>query len=283
MDDTDYAFGRTQGEYERLIEQAELMRPLTERMLVAAGIGRGMHVLDVGCGVGDVSFLAAALVGPQGSVVGVDLDGEALKLAEQRRTVQGITNVEFRQSDARSVDSGRLFDAAVGRFVLQFMSDPTEALRQIAERVRPGGVVAFHEADWRVSTAPAMNQPVLAELLDLFAQTFKRSGVRMEIGTELYARMRDAGLEPDPRPLAEIPVYMGDSEVAYRRWVLFARSVLPKMVEYGIASEEHIRRMVIDKLREELAGSRGFAPLCWLMIAQWARKPISAAGSAQEK
>jgi SAM-dependent methyltransferase len=59
MDDTDYAFGRTQNEYERLIEQGDLFRPLTERMLLAAGIKRGMRVLDVGCGVGDVSFLLA--------------------------------------------------------------------------------------------------------------------------------------------------------------------------------------------------------------------------------
>src|SRR5689334_11430544 len=99
MDDTDYAFGRSRAEYDRLIEQAELFRPLTERMLLAAGIARGMQVLDVGCGVGDVSFLVAALVGPEGSVVGVDLDAEALKLAEERCTAQGIANVKFRQSD----------------------------------------------------------------------------------------------------------------------------------------------------------------------------------------
>jgi hypothetical protein len=60
----------------------------------------------VGCGVGDVSFFVAALVGPDGSVVGVDLDVEALKLVEKRRTAQEITKVEFRQSDLRSVDSG---------------------------------------------------------------------------------------------------------------------------------------------------------------------------------
>ena len=79
MDDADYAFGR-RAEYDRLIEQGELFRPLTERSVLAAGITRGMLVLDVGCGVGDVSFLVAALVGPEGSVVGVDLDAEALKL-----------------------------------------------------------------------------------------------------------------------------------------------------------------------------------------------------------
>jgi len=150
----------------------------------------------------------AALVGRAGSVVGVDLDAEGLKHAEERRLRMGIGNVEFRQSDLRTVKQGRLFDAAVGRFVLQFMSDPTNALRQIAQQIVPGGIVAFHESDWRVTTALAMNQPVLARLLDLFARTFVRSGVRMEIGAELYSRMLDAGLEPDPRPLAEIPVHM---------------------------------------------------------------------------
>jgi len=58
---------------------------------------------------------------------------------------QGLTNVSFRQADARSLDPGRLFDAAVGRFVLMFMPDPTGALRLFAGRVRPGGILATCE------------------------------------------------------------------------------------------------------------------------------------------
>jgi ubiquinone/menaquinone biosynthesis C-methylase UbiE len=271
MDDTDYAFGRSRAEYARLIEQAELFRPLTQRMLLAAGVTRGMRVLDVGCGVGDVSFLVGSLVGSEGSVVGIDLDAEALKLAEERRIASGITNVEFHQSDARSVDGGRLFDAAVGRFVLLFMKDPTATLRQLAERVRPGGIIAFQEMDGRVATARSMNQPVLGRLLDLFVRTFERSGARVELGAELYARMLDAGLEPDPRPLAEVAVHMGNGEVAYRRWALFAKSMLPRIAAYGLATEKEILD-ILDKLRDELVPGRGFTPLSWLMIAQWARK-----------
>jgi len=273
MEDTDYAFGRSHAEYNRLIEQAELLRPLTERMLLAAGIRSGMHVLDVGCGVGDVSFLVAAIVGQDGSVTGVDLDAEAIKVAEKRRTERGLTNIEFRNADARLVEPGRLFDAAVGRFVIMFMSDPTVALRLIAERVRPGGIVAFQEPDVRVTTAPTMSQPILAHLQDLLVRTFERSGARPEVGAELYWRMLDAGLKPEQRPLAEIPVLIGQGEVAYRRWALFARSMLPKIVEYGLATEKDVLNIIEHQLRNELIGARGFIPLAWLTVAQWARKP----------
>jgi|RhiMetdeSRZDD1v2_1073273.scaffolds.fasta_scaffold461399_2 ubiquinone/menaquinone biosynthesis C-methylase UbiE len=272
MDDTDYALGRTSAEYDRLIEQAELFRPLTERMLRAAGIGTGLRVLDIGCGVGDVSFLVSEVVGPEGSVVGIDLDGAALRVADERRIARGVTNVVFREGDARSVDSPYLFDAAVGRLVLMFISDPTAALRLIGERVKPGGIVAFHEWVAGVSPASAMNFPVLASFQNLLSAAFERSGARLEVGAELYRRMRDAGFEPVPSPLAEIAMCT-DRAVGYRRWALFGLSMLPKIVEYGLAREKEVLDLTERRLRDELLEARGLIPLSWLMIGQWARKP----------
>lgn len=273
MEDTDYVFRRGRGEYERLVDQAEIFRPLTERMLRSAGIGAGMHVLDIGCGAGDVSFLASALVGPEGSVTGVDVDRGAIVVAEQRRAAHGIANVSFRQADARQLESGRLFDAAVGRFVLMFMHDPTGALRLFAERVRPGGILAFCEQAASVTATSAAQQPVLAALLALFTSAFQRSGARPDIGAELYSRMRDAGLQPDPRPLAEFVLHPARDTLAYRRWALFARSMLPKIVEYSLGTEEEIRHSVEHDLRDELLAATGLVPLSWLMISQWARVP----------
>jgi len=274
MDDTDYALGRTNAEYERLIEQAEMLRPLTERMLRAAGVGVGMHVLDVGCGLGDVSFLVSELVGPTGSVLGIDLDGVALRVAEERRAARATTNVEFRQADARSVESQRVFDAAVGRFILMYMSNPTAALRVIGERVRPGGILAFHEWAAGMLPASAPNLPVLAAFQALIGKTFERSGARLDIGAELGGYMRDAGFESESRPLAEINVCIGENAVAYRRWALFARSMLPKIVEYGLADEREVLDTVDGALRDELMHARGPLPISWLMIGQWARKPM---------
>jgi tRNA A58 N-methylase Trm61 len=70
--DMAYALGHSDRELERLISQARLYEPFTMQFFRDAGIAEGMHVLDVGCGAGDVSFLAAQIVGPSGQVVGVD-------------------------------------------------------------------------------------------------------------------------------------------------------------------------------------------------------------------
>ena len=121
----------------------------------------------------------------------------------------------------------------------------------------------------------AINQPVLASLQNLLSATFARSGARLEIGAELYWRMLGAGLEPEPQPLAEIAVDAEQRAVAYRRWVLIARSLLPKIIEYGLATEEEVLNTVEHELRYELLATRGLTPLSWPMIGQWARKPMS--------
>jgi ubiquinone/menaquinone biosynthesis C-methylase UbiE len=76
-----YFLGSTPAELKRLRFQATILRPITERLLREAGIKEGMRVLDLGCGPGDVSFLAAEIVGPSGSVLGIDQAPEAIGAA----------------------------------------------------------------------------------------------------------------------------------------------------------------------------------------------------------
>jgi hypothetical protein len=72
MSETTYVLGHSPAEMRRLENQGTMLRPITERLLRNAGIDAGMRVLDLGCGAGDVSMLAAELVGPEGSIVGID-------------------------------------------------------------------------------------------------------------------------------------------------------------------------------------------------------------------
>jgi SAM-dependent methyltransferase len=95
----DYVLGHSEDELKRLIDQARFFGDLTAQVLHLAGLGPGMRVLDVGCGAGDVSFLAASIVGPQGVVIGVDKSPEAVSLAAQRAAGAGLTNVHFLTQD----------------------------------------------------------------------------------------------------------------------------------------------------------------------------------------
>src|SRR5215831_15121646 len=79
-----YLLGHSEAEIRRLQTQAAILRPITERLLRCAGIQPGMRVLDLGSGAGDVAILAAEVVVPSGSVVGIDRNSQVLSIATQR-------------------------------------------------------------------------------------------------------------------------------------------------------------------------------------------------------
>jgi ubiquinone/menaquinone biosynthesis C-methylase UbiE len=91
--DAIYALGYTEDELRRLTDQGQLYASSTRALLLDAGIGPGMSVLDVRCGPGDVSLLAAERVGPKGEVVGVDTNDRVLQLARARVSASGATQV----------------------------------------------------------------------------------------------------------------------------------------------------------------------------------------------
>jgi 2-polyprenyl-3-methyl-5-hydroxy-6-metoxy-1,4-benzoquinol methylase len=71
-------------------ESGAMLRPITERLLRNVGIDAGMRVLDLGCVAGDVPMLAAELVGPEGSIVGIDRSQEVLNVAKERARDGGL-------------------------------------------------------------------------------------------------------------------------------------------------------------------------------------------------
>ena len=91
--------------------------------------------------------MAADLVGPGGSVVGVDRSPEALARARLRAGQRGLTQVQFVEGDLHEPAPGGPFDAIVERLVLCAAPDPAAVLRQQATVLRPGGLVVPMEVD----------------------------------------------------------------------------------------------------------------------------------------
>ena len=102
MKKLDYVLGHSQREIQRLIAQAAILRPVTERLLRSLKIGPGMRVLDLGCGAGDVTMLAAEFVGPTGLIVGIDRNREVLTLAAERARAAGLRQIRFEQASVES-------------------------------------------------------------------------------------------------------------------------------------------------------------------------------------
>ena len=111
--EAEYILGHSEREIRRLIHQAAILRPITERLMRGAGIRPGMRVLDLGCGAGDVSFLAAELVGASGSVVGIDRSPEAIAVARTRALAAGLRNVRFEEAAVGTFSAIEPFDMVV--------------------------------------------------------------------------------------------------------------------------------------------------------------------------
>lgn len=190
---TEYLLGHDADELARLEHQARMLAPATGAILELAGIRPGMRVLDLGSGAGDVAFQVAELVGPGGSVVGVDQSLTALNFAAHRAKRRGITNVSFIRDDLHTVLPADEFDAVVGRLVLLYLPDPAEVVRRLAGRVRPGGIVAVME--YEMCAAGTLPPTELSErVVRWVTEAFRRSGLDPSLGARLDDVLRRAGL-----------------------------------------------------------------------------------------
>jgi ubiquinone/menaquinone biosynthesis C-methylase UbiE len=266
----EYPLGHGDPELDRLIKQSQFFGVLTEQVLRLAGVSAGMTVLDVGCGAGDVSLLAASLVGPGGRVIGVDRSADAVALARRRSAASGVENVEFRVADlaAFALDHGA--DAVIGRLVLMYFADPVMQLRRLVELVRPGGLIVFQE----MHVLGGGSEPHCA-LWDLSIQrvdeAFRRAGADPTIARKLARVFIDAGL-PRPEMLLGARVDHDAPAASYGALAEITRTLLPVMERTGIATAREIEiDTLAARLRDEALAHRAtlFAPP---LIGAWARR-----------
>ena len=212
-----YFLGHSQIEMKRLIAQGEVLRPITERMLRMAGLRPGMRVLDLGCGTGDVSMLAAELVGPSGHVLGIDRAEAAVGLSRMRAAQDGFRNVEFQVATEADFVGDEPFDFVVGRYVMLHQPDPVGFLRLAIRRLRAGGMIAFHEIDMRKAFESLPAVPHFDALGAEVMAAIKAGSLSPDVAARFVSVFAEAGA-PLPHLFCERPAG-GGAGTPIHRWV----------------------------------------------------------------
>ena len=249
----DYAPGDSERELARLERQAVFFSGMTRDVLNRAGLVTGMRVLDLGCGVGDVSLVAADIVGPQGHVLGLDISPAALSVATRRLAAAGHQQVEFEQGMIDAFEHFGDFDAIIGRFILVHLATPAETLRRIVGKARKGAAIAFCELDLGM-TATTRPSPLFDRSVRQIIEVFKRTGRQPEMGSELFAAFRAAGLDPALCAFQHVGSF--EEDAGFDFLAESVRSMVPAIEKLGIASAADVDIETLkDRLITEAQGS----------------------------
>lgn len=196
-------------------------------------------VLDLGCGTGRDAYLASALVGPHGSVIGVDMTHEQLQVANRHRQYHADcffgpaseSNVQFRHGyieDLRSADiHDASIDVVISNCVCNLSPDKSAVFSEVSRVLKQGGEFYFSDvyADRRLSNEAKSNELLVAECLGgaLYLEDFRRV-------------MRQAGF-PDVRIVSAAPVELRDDKL---------RALVPDVTFYSVT----IRAFKISQLED---------------------------------
>lgn len=269
----DYVLGFDEPEQRRLTLQDQLVGKFTRALLLDAGIGPGMRVLDVGSGVGDVSMLAAECVGPTGSVLGVERSPAYVAAARRRAADAKLTQVEFIERDLFEPLPESEFDLVVGRFVLEWLPDPTAAVRHLADFVRSGGAIVFqdydhpqHEGQYSFPVAPEWER-----VLDACIAALARHGLHRRMGAMLRQTFIAAGLAP-PQLRVDVAMGGGPDHAAYTWLAAGACSLRAALADSPIADSLDDLPTLADRIRADACAKDSVVCLA-PVVGAWTRKP----------
>ncbi len=266
--DRSYVLGTHEEERVRLGLQHRVWRAAALDLWERARFGPGDTLLDVGAGPGYATRDLAELVGPQGTVIAVEISARFL---EHLRN-QAIPNVVVLQGDAQELRlEDESIDGAYARWLFTFVASPERVVARVARALRPGAVFAIQ--DYVSYGAARLGPPseALKRVMDATAASWKQSGGDPDIGCRLPTILQEAGLViRDLRPHARI----ARPGTALWEWpTTFFRNFVPTLVEGRFLSQEDARTFFDDWARAtDNPSAFLLAPIVLDLIAE---KPVS--------
>ena len=242
MSETSYIIKGGDSGADRLRILGDAVWPAIERVFRNLDIHEGMDCLDFGCGGGDVSVKLAELVGPTGSVTGIDMDPGVLKRARALAEERGV-EATFVQQECEDFDEKDRYDLVYARFILSHLTDPRDSLRRLLASVKPGGWIVAEDIDISSHLYYPHNDAV-ARYIEIYEASARSRGADPNIGPELPGMFVDAGVEEINVDVA-MPTFLNGPGKSIARITL--ANIGDAAIESGITSREEV-----DHLLEEI-------------------------------
>lgn len=265
MGSSAYLLAGQTSELERLQLQSRVWEPAGRRLLGEIGSGRGFRAVDIGCGVLGWLRLLSEWVGPDGEVVGTDVDDAMLAAAQQFLADEGLANVVLAEDDVFASNLEAMsFDLVHARFVVSPLARGSEQMATYCRLSRPGGIVALEDWDkgsWHYNPpAPALEQ--LIEFINVaFATVSQLDGGRTHL--DLFSSVGiDANIHaevlalPPGHPYLRLPIQM-------------TTGLAPRLAEF-VSAQELVRLQ--DEAENELQ-EPGRWGTTFTVIQSWGRRP----------
>jgi len=234
------------------------------RALVAAGLGPGMAVADFGCGLGLTTRMLADLIGPRGTVTGIDRDPVLLHQAEQHRTA----NVSFVRRDVcRTGLPCESFDLVYCRLLLLHLPHPMDCLGEMRRLLRPGGILVVEESD--LTTAMSVPPTDIDDFGELFARFAPTLGLDLSGARRLDRTVQSAGFA-DVHLERHQPALPPGEHRMLLKWNV--EEAAAAFLDAGIVTHDALSRTLRNM--QEAIDDPGVVILAPQMSIAWGRKPL---------
>jgi SAM-dependent methyltransferase len=237
----------------------------------------GQRVLDIGCGFGDTTQPIAALVGPTGEALGVDVSPRFIETAIRETRELGVSNARFEVRDVEVDDLGGPYDLAFSRFGTMFFAGPVRALRNVRESLAPGGRLVMtvwrrrEDNEW-MYRAQTIVEGIVSRPEEYDEPTCGPGPFSMANADATSEILLHAGFEDISLRRCDIPILVGKD----------VDEALELVMELGPAGEilrlqgdraAHLHEQVRQALREglaEFAGPEGLSAMAstWIVSAR---------------
>ncbi len=240
-----YALEMSPTELDRLMRLSQVYEQEVRDGFWRLGLQAGSKVIDVGCGAAGALLVLSEIVGPRGTVVGLDMNETSLRRARQMLDQRGYGHVGLVHANVNEMPASAVcppgpFDAAYCRLFLTWQSNPAETLRRIASILRPGGHIVAHEPLIVPRVPRSLPEvPAIDINWEWLLQILQRLGGSPDIPRRYLTLCREAGLtEVTQRGFFSCDVAQASLRISIEHdSVLAGRAAIEKL---GIASAEQV-------------------------------------------